>query len=315
MMKLILHIIVIVLAFSASAQSLKISIDRESVLIGEPVTLTYTVVSEEKIDSLIYFENTSLFPGKNSANTQQEGVSVPYELEILSPFVDTSYKVNNEFVWRGSYQLTGWDSAYVVIPPEIIYINDSLHVFPAGLIHIISPTVDPSKPIYDINEVFTEIPQDGFSFLKLIISYWVWLVILVLIILGFIIYLRKRKSKVATPLSLRQETLRKIDLLEKSKGYENNLKEYYFDLSILLRRFFAAHYQERILDKTTAEIEVILSDYGLDNEMVLLIHQLLTQSDMVKFAQSKPSLIEVQNVTNDARRVVNEIADLDLNNE
>ncbi|HZH86401.1 MAG TPA: hypothetical protein VFD77_03725 [Brumimicrobium sp.] len=315
MIKWILNIIFLTVVLSVSGQELKVSIDKEEILIGEPFTLTYTVISNKQIDSLRYDEKETLFPAKNSANRKEEGVNTPYELEVLKSFSDTSYKSDHQFIWQGTYQLTGWDSAYVVIPPELIYIDDSLQFFPAGLVHVISPTADPSKPIYDINEAFTELPQDDSKWLKFIESNWWWLALITLGILVFIFYLSKRKRKEPTPLSLRQETLMQIDLLEKSKGYENNLKEYYFDLSIVLRRFFAAHYQERIMDKTTTEIELILSKHGLERSMVLLTRQLLTQSDMVKFAQSKPSLIEVQNVTNDARRVVNEIADLDLNNE
>ncbi len=39
------------------------------------------------------------------------------------------------------------------------------------------------------------------------------------------------------------------------------------------------------------------------------------QSDMVKFAKSTPELNEIMSVTNDARKVVNEIVDLDEVNE
>ena len=310
-----LNIIVFAIAFGASGQQLSISIDKEEILIGEPFVLKYTVTSDKKIDTLLYKDQETLFAAKNSANTTTEGVNVPYELEVLRSFEDTTYKKGNQFIWQGSYQLTGWDSAYVVIPPQHIYIDDSVFTFPPGLIHVVSPIADPSKPIYDINEAFTELFQDNKAFYEVLANNWWWLTLIAIGVIVLIIYLAKRKRKEPIPLSLRQETLNKIDLLEQSKGYEINLKEYYFDLSIILRRFFAAHYQERILDKTTGEIENILADHGLEKVLIKITRQLLTQSDLVKFAQSKPSLSEVQNITNDARRVVNEIADLDLNNE
>jgi len=314
-MRWILNSIVFAIAFGASGQDLSIAIDKEEVLIGEPFVLKYTIVSDTKIDTLVYAHQEVLFAAKNSANATEVGVSTPYELEVLKEFKDTSYTKEGQFFWEGSYELTGWDSAYVVIPPQHVQIEDSIHTFPAGLIYINSPVADPSKPIYDINEAFTELPKEDGPLLQFLKNNWWWLSLMGLGIIGVVVFLATRKRKEPTPLSLRQSTLQKIDLLEKSKGYESNLKEYYFDLSIILRRFFAAHYQERILDKTTGEIESILSDYGLDQKMVLLTRQLLTQSDMVKFAQSKPSLEEIQSITNDARRVVNEVADLDLENE
>ncbi|PKR81437.1 hypothetical protein CW751_05115 [Brumimicrobium salinarum] len=292
-------------------QELKMTIETEEVLIGEPFSIHYSVISEEKIDSLIFFDQEDTFSAKISDDQKSDQVSSTYDLEILTAFTDTNYQSNGRYVWRGTYEVTGWDSAYVIIPPELIYIEDSMYVFPAGLVHITSPTLDPNHPLYDINESFTELPQDKFLFLK---SYWFFALILALIIALVFIYF-KRKPKKEQRISLRAEFLGKIDRLEKSKSFETNLKEYYYDLSIILRRFFAAHLQEQILDKTTGEIEVILTKYGLDQEKVLLTRKLLTQSDMVKFARSTPSIEEVKNVTNYARKIVNEIADLELKDE
>lgn len=314
-MKWICNIIVFIIATGAFSQELSISINKEKILIGEPFTLTLQVTSHHQIDHLFYAKKETIFPAKSSLNHNLSTTDPNYDLEILEPFSDSSYQDSNQYVWQGKYQLTGWDSAYVVIHPEQINIDDSLYFFPAGLIHIVSPVVDPSQPIYDINETFTELPLTGTYFLKFLQKNAWWLALLFLGILGTIYFLIKRKRKAPEPLNLREETLKQINLLEKGKGYESNLKEYYFDLSLLLRKFFAAHYQEHILDKTSNEISKLLADYGLNKELILLSHQLLTQSDMVKFAQSKPSLMEIQNITNDARKIVNEISDLKLNDE
>lgn len=310
MMKWCLNIIFLLGISFSFGQKLNISLDKEEVLIGEPFTLTYSVISDVELDSIIYFKYSDFFPGKNSEDDQSQEVNAPYEIEISSPFVDTSYKEGSQYIWKGSYQLIAWDSAYVIIPPEIISIEDSIHIFPAGLIHVLSPVIDGTKPIYDINETFTELPEKNAFFVFLNNNWW-WIAIVSTLLIGLGIYLIKRSRKEPIPLSLREKTLAKIDELEKSKAYEVDLKEYYYDLSVILRRFFAVHYQIRIMDKTTAEIEVVLAKNGLNKEMILLTRQLLMQSDMVKFAKSIPELREIQNVTNDARRVVNEIADLD----
>lgn len=309
-----LNIIFLLGTFFVFGQQLNIRIDKEEVQIGEPFKLTYSVISDKKLDSIVYFKEEDVFAGKNSANNKLEGINTNYDIEISKAFKDTNYQEEEEYIWKGSYELIAWDSAYVVIPPEPIYLEDSMHFFPAGLIHIISPNVNPSQPIYDINESFTELPEKN-PFVQNLLQNWWWITpLLILLILG-IFYLIKRNKKEAVPISLRQKTLKQIDELEKSKAYEVNLKEYYFDLSLILRRFFAAHYKIRILDKTTAEIELILAKHGLEKKMILLTRELLMQSDLVKFAQSKPGLVEIQKVTDDARRVVNEIADLDLNDE
>ncbi len=315
MRKWSLNIVFLVVSLCSFGQELNLSIDKDEIKIGVPFTLTLTVKSDIKTDSLRYGAYSSIFPAESSSNTTKNGINTAYNLDILMPFTDTSYKKDNQFIWEGNYQLTGWDSAYVVIPPQQIYINDSLYYTPAGLIHIISPVADPSKPIYDINESFTEVKDQNSKWIHFFKNNWWWLGLILLAIIVLIYIVRKRSKETSTPLSLRQKTLQKIDRLENEKGYEVNLKEYYFDLSIILRRFFAAHYRTPIMDKTTTEIEHVLLLHKLDKEMVFLVRQLLTQSDMVKFAKSRPKEEEIKGVTDKARRVVNAIADLDLNDE
>ncbi|WP_159038578.1 hypothetical protein [Brumimicrobium mesophilum] len=313
-MKWLLHILCVLSVSFSFGQKLNINLDKEEVQIGEPFKLTLSVISDKKFDSLVYIPKEEVFSGKNSVNSNSDEISEDYGLEITKAFKDTTYKEGKEFIWKGSYELIAWDSAYVVIPPEMILIQDSLYLFPAGLISVMSPPANPTQPIYDINENFTDLP-DKSAIEKFISQYWPWVVIGLILFIGIGIYLFKRSRKEEIPLTLRESTLLQIDELERSKAYEIDLKEYYFDLSMILRRFFAAHYQIRILDKTTLEIESILEENGLDDEMILLTRQLLVQSDLVKFAKSVPGIKEIQDVTNDARRVVNEIADIDFNNE
>lgn len=309
----ILNSLFILLSFSAFGQKLDISIDKEEIKIGEPVTLSFTVTTKEKLDSIFYSPYSTTFPAKSSGMREQ-GISSLMDMEILSEFIDTLYKEDNQYVWKGTYRLTSWDSAYVVIPPEKIYLNDSLFYFPAGLIQVTSPITDASKPIYDIHESFTEFDDEG-SILGFVKKHGWWLGAIIIGLIAFLIINKKKKVKPVIPLSLRQLTLKKIDELEDSKGYEDNLKEYYYNLSIILRRFFDAYYQVPIMDKTTSGIEEILSNYGLDKDIIAVTRKLLSHSDMVKFAKSKPALTEILSITDEARRVVNEVANLDLENE
>ncbi|MDX1651118.1 MAG: hypothetical protein R3277_01415 [Brumimicrobium sp.] len=309
-----LYFMFLCISLLAHAQELNLSIDQDEIQIGEPLRATFSIVSEEKMDSIFYKPQRGIFLGRNSSD-QEGNVGQNYELEILNEFRDTVYKEGKKYIWKGTYTLTAWDSAFVVIPPEPVYVEDSLYYFPPALIRVTSPSAGPSKDIYDINEEFTEIPEDTFTWKNFFFNYG-WWILLILIFTGSIIFytLKKRKKgKVILPLSLREETLKKIDALEESKGYEHDLKEFYFDLSLLLRDFLARHYGMRMLDKTTSEIEDILAFKGLEKHTVKLTTKVLTQSDMVKFARSNPPREEVFAVTNEARRIVNEVADLDLN--
>jgi len=310
---LLIHIALFLFAVQANCQDLNLVIDKPEVQIGEPFTATFSIVSDKPIDSVGYNPNHPIFFGKETTEDQSSVVNEEYELEIQGVFSDTSYRDGGEFIWKGKYKLVGWDSAYVVLPPEKVYINDSMHYFPAGLIQITSPKADPSKEIYDINEDFTELPSDETGLKAFLTKHWWWLAIILIAIIVFVYYkIKRRKKKPVIQLSLRERTLKEIDALEKNKGYEVDLKEFYFDLSLLLRSFLANHYKMRMLDKTTGEIELILAKKGLEKSTIKLVTMILTKSDMVKFARSAPPVSEVYAVTNEARRVVNEIADLEL---
>ncbi|WP_116880834.1 hypothetical protein [Brumimicrobium aurantiacum] len=314
MMKNWLHIAFFLVLSTCYGQTLNINLSSEEVQIGEPFTLTYAVISDQEIENVNFQAETGFISGNAMNHNQQSNLTEDYELEILQPFEDTLFKENGEFIWKGSYELIAWDSAYVAILPKEIKFNDSIYAFPAGLVYVSTPPADPTKPLYDINEEFTELPEKN-AFVKWFEQNYIWVVILAVFVVALIIFLKKRSRKAPPELSIRELTLAQIDQLEKTKGYEVNLKEYYFSLSLILRRFFAAHYQDGILDKTTFEIELFLKKKGLSKELIALTKQLLMQSDMVKFAKSEPALNEIQKVTNDARSVVDKVTKFEINKD
>lgn len=316
MRNIALHIILLLLSCSSFAQDLNTHLSKPEINLGERVKITFSIQSNFPIDSVAYIEKRGVFAAKNSASGDVNSISSDYELEIMNPFSDTSYQENGKYIWKGVYELTAWDSAYVVIPSEQIIINDSLMYFPKALLQVAAPKADPSKPIYDINEEFTTVEDEKgiLAFLKKNLL-WVISVALILVVLIIVFYIKSKAKKNVRELSLREITLKEIDELEKSKSYEQNLKEYYFDLSIIVRRFFSTHFEERMLDKTSSEIELILSKKGLESSTIRVVNKILNQSDLVKFAKSEPPVSDVHVITNDARRVVVEIASLDMNHE
>ncbi len=310
------HIILLVFTtamFTVLGQRIQTHVDEKQVQIGEPFTLTYSIQTKKAIDSIRYDHYDHIFPGKMNVSADTLGITKPYDVEIIEQFSDTTYTENDSTVWKGKYRLVAWDSAYVVLPPERVYLNDSLHYFPAQLVAVSSPNADPGKPLRDIHEEFTEVPETPLGVVQFLNTHWWWMALVVLaVIILIVLRFRKQKKDVIQPISLRHEFIQKIDELESSKRYEEDLKEYYYDLSLLLRRFFARHYRERVLDKTSREVEFLLAQKNVERETIQVVSKILNQSDMVKFARSTPPVSDVFVITEEARRVVNEIADLDL---
>jgi len=310
-----IHIIFLLLAGFAIGQKLETQLDKQTAQIGEPFRVTYSISSPVSLDTSLYDVRTGTMPAKSSGGSSDAVLNVPYELEVLALFEDTSYTDGNQFIWKGTYTLTGWDSAYVIIPPERILLGDSTYYFPAAMIQITSPVADPTKDIYDINEEFTEVEGETTLFSFLLKHGW-W-ILLVLIGLSYFIwkkYIHKSKGNQEKEISLRDRIIQEINALESGKSYESNLKEYYFELSVIVRKFLSEHYQLRLMEYTTSEIRGVLMQYKIATDTIDVIEKLLNQSDMVKFAQSKPSTQEVFRITNEARQIVDEVAALNLSN-
>lgn len=314
MNKLILHILFICFSAAAFAQNPVVHLSRSTLKIGEEFTLTYSIVSTSPLKNIHYLPQFSSFHAWYSGKTHVQSDSL-YQLEMLTPFTDTTFTDSNSYVWKGTYHLTGWDSAFVVIPPDSIALNDSVFHFSPQLVQITSPPVIAGKPIYDIRAHFSATPNHNkfITFIKKN-GWWIAVLIVGLLLLFFVIKKRRKKTlSQALPISLLEQVLTKIDSLEKEKGYETDLKEYYFQLSLILRWFLANKYQKEFLERTTKEIEIILQHEKLERDTITTIKKLLMQADMVKFAKSTPPIDEAKEVTNIARKIVQQLSNTTVN--
>jgi hypothetical protein len=148
------------------------------------------------------------------------------------------------------------------------------------------------QEIYDIKESFAKTPERK-SWLIFFLKYIAWWL---LPLIGFLIYrwVVSRKNKtIERPqmeISLKAKTLLAIDALEKAEMWrKDQLKEHFVELSYILRSYLTARYELSLLDKTTNETRLLLTQVGLRKDIVETILRLLSHSDMVKFAASEPA--------------------------
>ena len=180
--------------------------------------------------------------------------------------------------------------------------------------------VDPidGVDLYDIKENFAEIPPKPFSLVDFLKSNWWWIALIIVGIIVFIIVKRRNKEDTEErekPLSLRQRTLFAIDALEKAKLWEKGLlKEHFVELSMILRMYLTSRYEISLLEKTTYETRLLLTQKGLNEETVQVIARILSESDMVKFAKSEPDTISILRVSTLARQIVAETSPLEFDN-
>jgi hypothetical protein len=231
-------------------------------------------------------------------------------IELLLPFQDTSFANN----WVGRYTVTAWDSGIFIIPGPKIIFQDSTYQFDDLVFQCLLVSKKQDVDLYDIRENFTELPTKPFSFIDFLINWW-WAILIIIIVLVFLQW-KYRKPKVVEvkkEMSLKDRTLLAVDSLEEAKLWEKDrLKEHFVELSYIMRRYLSARYSDSLMEKTTEEIKFYLINKGLERDTVETITRILSSSDMVKFAKSKPDLISILKFSNLARQIVTETSPLEF---
>lgn len=319
-MKGLLYISILFVSLNSFGQKLSASTSEKKILIGEPITLTYTVKTKKDVNIEFEADTESILARSFDGGTvAKQGV----EFEILERFTDTNKIKNNDKEWVGRYTITVWDSGAYIIPGAFINIDDSTYQFKDVRIYADYTKQKKDVNLYDIHESYAKIPPEPImdKIARIIRNYWPWFLILIIagISYGFYRFVQKRKRreppKLYKAMSLKERTLLAIEALENEKMWENDqLKEHFVELSYILRSYLTARYNESLLEKTTYETKLLLTRKGLDEDTVDNIARILSEADMVKFAKSKPEVISILRVSTLAKQIVAETSPLEFDN-
>lgn len=100
------------------------------------------------------------------------------------------------------------------------------------------------------------------------------------------------------------------ELDEKLLWQNNKVKEYYSELTEIIRGYIERELKVPALEKTTDEIVEALKDFNdaetiiTSEETIKKLKELLQEADLVKFAKSKPLAIEIERDREDAEDIV-----------
>ena len=317
MMKTFIYLIVFFFSISLKAQKLEASISQDKISIGQPIILSYKV-QLKKNDTLSFNSQDNAIQARSiteSGALSSEGI----EFEIVQHFIDTFLFDGANKEWAGTYTVTAWDSGLFIIPGPGIVINDSTYHFQDLTISCNLLDAIDGLDIYDIKENYADVPNKPFSFSDFISNHWWWMLIILFAIIGILSYLKRKKMadeiEEVRPISLKERTLIAISALEKEKLWEKDqLKEHFIELSYIIRSYLTSRYTISLLEKTTYEAKLLLTQKGLNDETVDIIIRILSQSDMVKFAKSKPDVIAIMRKSTLAKQIVAETSPLEFDN-
>lgn len=317
-MKALVYILLLFSALNLWGQDISSKIEPVTVLIGEPVIYEIKIVCD-KNSQINYkpFESeiNGFYKNTNSTlNTDKE-----ITLELIGDFKDTLTHLTDKDVWIGYYTLTAWDSGTIVLPEDKIFIDDSMFYIPTVAFRSDLVKKIKDQGIYDIKESFADVPEKTPFILRWLYSYW-WILILLFFVV-FIIYRYRRNSKEPIEVNqhpeipLKDRTLLAITSLEKQKLWEQGkLKLHFVELSYIMRSYLSARYDLNLLEKTTIETKLLLRNEGLHAETIATLMSILSQSDMVKFAQSKPDEMAILKISILAKQIVAETSPIEFDN-
>ncbi|WP_392346332.1 BatD family protein [uncultured Polaribacter sp.] len=289
MKKQIFYILLFISTISlAQKPMVEATVDTTNIRIGEQFQLKISVAETQNV----------IIP-----KIQLKGLEV-----IDSTRIDT---IKNSLIRR--YILTGFDSGAFYIPQQQIFVKNQAFLTDSLLVNVATIAVDTTKvkkfPIKSIKkEPYT---FDDFKI-------YIYLILAILAIIGFWIYwfvVRKRKETEDAPTyrtlpPFEEAILRLTELDEKLLWQNNKIKEYYSELTEIVRGYIERELKVPALENTTDEVLAMIKDFKnadsieTSKETIKKLKDLLQEADLVKFAKSKPLAIEIEDDRRDAEFII-----------
>jgi BatD DUF11 like domain len=271
-------------SFSVVAQEtpeIKASIDKNQILIGEPIRLSIDVKSPmvsgnqlPQFDSIPHFELIE----KANRDSLISATGASYHLE-----------------WK----LTSFDSGTRYIPAFSIIIGKQTFKTDSLAVEVSYGKVDSAKDYHDIKTII-DIENPDVKYIPWIIGA-ITLIALVL----FIYFIRKPfaadpqatiSETAVNRISPMDEALASLDQLKKMLHDDpSSIKKYYSGMNDTLRIFLNRQLGLITMEKTSEEIIHSLSDLKMDREVFSNTSAALRMGDFVKFAKYVPGPYENDN--------------------
>ncbi|PLX16278.1 MAG: hypothetical protein C0597_08065 [Marinilabiliales bacterium] len=214
------------------------------------------------------------------------------DLEILEQSEnDTTLLESGHYLIKKRLLVTVFDSGYYALPPiPFLYYTDTIRTDPIGF-RVRTVPVDTSQAIKDI-----KMPYGApLSFAEVFPWAGGGIALAVLILaLAYIIRKLKRKEPIIKRVKPREPAhiiaYRDLDKLKAGKLWQQDkVKEYYTDLTDILRLYLWNRYTVRTLERTSEEILDSLKNIDFsDEEAFETLKDIFHVSDLVKFAKFKP---------------------------
>src|SRR5690554_887986 len=266
--------------FPSFSQEITSSIDSTAIKIGEQIT--FKVEVETDSTNLVVFPEGQTF--------------MPLEM-IESYKVDTTNKADKLRLIK-QYGLTQFDSGTYTIPRQKILIGDKSFFTDSLKVVVNTIEVDTTKQgLYEIKPLI-EVEKTASNWWKNVLL----ILAFIAIVAGLLYWFLWRKKPLTEaeeiallpPYERAKLALKKLD---ESRYLENSeLKEYYSELTLAIRRYIDEKVYDRALESTTDELISRLNllkegnQIDLSKETLKNLESIFKRADLVKFAKSAPNI-------------------------
>ncbi len=214
-----------------------------------------------------------------------------------------------------NYVLTSFDHGNFFVPQQQVLVNNNLYITDSIEIKVATVEVDTVKQkLFPIKGIKAE-PKVFDDYVPYFI--WVWIALAIIIALLILYYVLQKYYGVDDREAYNyippyQEAIEKFTTLDEKELWQNNqVKEYYIELTEIIRTYIGREIELHTLEATTDElIHMIKSEnsqksIGVSNEAIEKLEIFLRNADFVKFAKMRPLEGDIRN----DRRVAGDIVE------
>jgi hypothetical protein len=254
------------------------SIDSTSIKIGEQIT--YSIEVKTNTTSLVVFpEGQSFLP-----------------LEMIESSETDTLKQNDKYNLVKKYGLTQFDSGVYTIPPQKIIIGDKTFLTDSLKVEVRNILVDSTKQgLYDIKPII-EVEKPTSDWWK----YPLYILLAIGVVAALLYWFLWRKKPLSEeeqvallpPYDRAKLALKKLE--ESTYLKQDEYKEYYSELTLIIRKYLDEKVYDHSMESTTDELINRLrllkegNQIDLNQETIKNLESILKRADLVKFAKSKP---------------------------
>ena len=262
-----------------SFSQVKSAIDSTSIKIGEQIT--YHIQVESDASKLVVFPEGQTFS----------------PLEMIESYEIDTVKNKDKYNLIKTYGLTQFDSGKYTIPRQKIIIGDKTFFTDSLQVEVNTVVIDSTKGLFDIKPIIAVEKRGG--------DWWKYVLIslLLIAIVAFLLYWFIWRKKPLTeeeqiallpPYDRAKLALKKLD--ESPYLEYENLKDYYSELTFIIRKYLEEKVYDKALESTTNELIQRLSLLKEGNQIEISekdiknLESILQRADLVKFAKSAPDV-------------------------